>query len=824
MDSTVPIAGNWNVLVYYGVGGIGKTTLSERLEKWCRGELPPTDAWGPAPRTGLSGTCRIDLHRERGHMDLLSGLIAIRRAFGGVKPKWPAFDVAFATYWSSVYPNEPLPTGDGKDTVLSDGVRDSLAETLSDLGIPGAGITTRAVRKVVNEIRDGMRRRALFARYPGFAELLQQCADLPTADNPHLELLGDIAGLLDVDLTFWDGPHAPQIVVFIDTFERLEADPRRVDEAALNELVWRLPNVLFVITGRNYLDWHDEGRQELFIAGPLAWPGLVLENRIEPRQHRVGDLSAEDTAKVIDRGRQLYEVEVADDVAHQLATASGGLPQYLDLALELARNRKAVGGPPISVADVAVSTRALVLRVLEDVPPLEQRVIRAASLFPYFNRSIVAAAAGVEEYGVVDRALARSMIDQRGSTCYPYSMHDTIREAVRNSDHTVPNGWSAEDWKAAGERGLEALRGEVAAYSRATDIEGSLEALTLAIGLVSDQPLEVSGTEGVNYVDWLSRAIVFGPGIAVLARGLPVAPKTARGREISDFVNGNRAELPLETRVRLLDRVFRSGSSLMRPAGRHLGYELRDAGYWDEAIAVFAELVERFPSAVHKYQHAFTHATARRFDQALALGTGLPEFNKARLAMTVGYRHGRVVDYLGSEQRYAESLRAKERHREALAAEAIVIRLRALVEGAVDTSVLNDLRERALAANHSVALRGELLGRAYSNPAAITDDEMVWMERTDRIRNGGEPGYRTATMRLALALWRDDLAGLEAVAALARARRRPRSSLWIPVECVLDSYGFHVEAQPARWLEPYEVVRDRWRTIYDDWLSRVRAS
>lgn len=42
-----------NVLVFRGIGGIGKTELSGRLERWASGRLQPGEraGWGPPPRS-----------------------------------------------------------------------------------------------------------------------------------------------------------------------------------------------------------------------------------------------------------------------------------------------------------------------------------------------------------------------------------------------------------------------------------------------------------------------------------------------------------------------------------------------------------------------------------------------------------------------------------------------------------------------------------------------------------------------------------------------------------------------------------------------------
>ena len=54
-----------NVLVYYGVGGIGKSTLSERLEAWVKGELPLMIKARSSRRAGLSDQLLAAGHAEQ---------------------------------------------------------------------------------------------------------------------------------------------------------------------------------------------------------------------------------------------------------------------------------------------------------------------------------------------------------------------------------------------------------------------------------------------------------------------------------------------------------------------------------------------------------------------------------------------------------------------------------------------------------------------------------------------------------------------------------------------------------------------------------------
>lgn len=87
-----------NVLVYYGMGGVGKTRLSKELDSRYETGVEPGE---------LRATFRVDFD-EGGASDLEGILLGLRASLGRWKAKWPAFDLAFAVYWERAHPGVPL--------------------------------------------------------------------------------------------------------------------------------------------------------------------------------------------------------------------------------------------------------------------------------------------------------------------------------------------------------------------------------------------------------------------------------------------------------------------------------------------------------------------------------------------------------------------------------------------------------------------------------------------------------------------------------------------------------------------------------------------
>lgn len=109
----ISTAGLRNALVFYGVGGVGKSRLSERLEAWCRHHLTDQADWGHPPLAEPVRTARWDFNGLQGEVNVPSLLIALRVAVTSKDQKWPAFDLALALRQPGpvrASPHRPQPT------------------------------------------------------------------------------------------------------------------------------------------------------------------------------------------------------------------------------------------------------------------------------------------------------------------------------------------------------------------------------------------------------------------------------------------------------------------------------------------------------------------------------------------------------------------------------------------------------------------------------------------------------------------------------------------------------------------------------------------
>ena len=298
------------VLVFYGDGGIGKTTLLQKLEQLHRQRCPQ----------GLMG--RLDLAgADTTPPDLL--LYRLRRLFPTIP--FPSFSLALAEYGRRFHP-EQVYGNDRKELLQGAGpYADALAgglEVLANLSGVGAAVNAmKAAATAQRQLSEWVQRRAepwlqrsqslseeqLLAQLP-----LQWARDFRQAISSHLDEGWD-------DAITYSGP--PPLIA-LDTYETLwhsgmgrSGRRREPRERWLVDLVSELPEVLWVVGGRDRLSW-DEGYDQ-------GWSEAC-------EQHLVGQLSEEDARSFLAK-RGIREPAIVEKILRQAA----GVPFYLELETQL---------------------------------------------------------------------------------------------------------------------------------------------------------------------------------------------------------------------------------------------------------------------------------------------------------------------------------------------------------------------------------------------------------------------------------------------------------------------------------------------------------
>ncbi|MFJ9460919.1 ATP/GTP-binding protein [Kitasatospora sp. NPDC101447] len=461
-----------NVLVFHGVGGIGKTTLSRKLETALTDAAQRPAQWGePAwPASPRLLPVRADLARSAG-TDIEQLVLTLRLALARhVGRGLPAFDIALRRYWDTVHPGEPLEEylrrrglAAMAGEALPGQIKGAVGEAAQQLALPG--MVGSAAGQVAAALVTALRQRHEKAR--ALAGCLR-LADLLEAE-PDVEALSFYPHLLAWEIARLPAKHAVVPVVLLDGFEDVGDRTHRDLERLVQRVVWLLPNALFVITGRSRLQWADPALQgQLDYTGPAAWPGLAPASSpllpaartpapaAGPRQLLIGDFSPEDCEdylahRLTSGGQPLIPAPLRAVIARR----SHGLPLYLDLSalrfLEIRRTR------PPAADDFEADFPALVARTLQDLTGDERHVLRAVSLLDAFDLPLATAAAGMNHDAPALRLLERPFVHEDPAALWPYHLHALVRSTLRGADDRTDDRWSDQDWQRAADRAHTAL-------------------------------------------------------------------------------------------------------------------------------------------------------------------------------------------------------------------------------------------------------------------------------------------------------------------------------------------------------------------------------
>jgi len=621
-----------NVLTYYGVGGVGKTSLSRELEqRHGSGESPAAADW-PSWDKGFkrSVTARFDLANDVG-FDLERVLINLRVAVSAIGRPMHAFDIALGRYWQEVHRNESLADYMRADSRMSrvaealkvpDQILEGLKEVAGVFGGPTVAVSlaSQLAVTITKETRHRVAKRHAVQNCRRLVPLLESDADLESLSYyPHL-LAWDLAQAAKRrDYNF-------HIAAFLDTFEDIMRADQRQFERLINRLAWLMPNVLFIVTSRNRLEWADAlAEGYLDFAGPVRWPGLDLGATGEPSQHLVGYLSEADANKFLsERLRRDGSAAIPEPVRHKIAHDSEGYPLYLDLAvthyLQLVESDTEPG-----VDDFTGGFPALVNRVLRDLSPEERRLIRILSLLDSFDARLAAAIASLPSEAAANALVNRAFVDVDESAPLPYAIHRLLREQVRQSD-SGRDAFSAADWKRYAGRAFEELgvRFNETRATRNRPLVISL--LNQALGIADEFDLEVGWMADAAY-SYISDPL-WENSLRPLVRTPPVTEAGALARALIAITNrqfeGRGQTAIVLTEV--LDSGLLTGTSLDL-ATYYAAESFREIGQGQRSEELLRTLLSRETPIADLAVRGMVHRLRRngRFIEALEMIRTRPE-------------------------------------------------------------------------------------------------------------------------------------------------------------------------------------------------------
>ena len=214
----------------------------------------------------------------------------------------------------------------------------------------------------------------------------------------------------------------PPAVIMLDGYEVLTNTLERGDLAEVEDgwiwggdgMMWSLPNTVWVIAGRNR----------------LVWDRYDSDIRDSLEQHLLGNISAKDTEGFL---RQSGIEE--DALYHILYELTEGTPVYLDMCVNTYRQLKASHGAAYvpTAEDFGTTPTALAERFLRGMNSEHQRVIKLISCLPVsWTEDMALEAARDAGYlssrGPFDDICKLSLVEKDGIRS---KIHSTLRSTVR---------------------------------------------------------------------------------------------------------------------------------------------------------------------------------------------------------------------------------------------------------------------------------------------------------------------------------------------------------------------------------------------------------
>jgi tetratricopeptide (TPR) repeat protein len=808
-----------NVLVYYGVGGIGKTTLSEELERRFTG--PPG-----GDRDREHAAVRFDFAQSAA-FDMESYVLRLRASLGHLAHHWHAFDVAFSVYWERAHPGEPLDDFISRDTALRRtarriGLSEQIAATLTDaFGAAMPGVV-RAAHALTGLLYTEARRAVIEHRILKNCELL---AELLEADAD-VETLSYFPYLLAWDLDRLPPPH-PRALVLLDTFEEVTARPTREMERWLQRSVFLMPNVLFVITGRNRLDWADlRQATDLDFVGTHRWPLLHAgQAAAEPRQHLVGYLSATDAEfYLVTALTQDDQPVIPAGIRQRIVAASDGLPLYLDLAVTLYLDILAKGETPVE-EQFGQPLPEVCGRILRDLERDERGLLRAAALLDTFNPDMLRAACPQVPDSAVARFINRPFLELDPDRTWPYALHATLREAIREADRDLRDSWSPRERAEAANR----IGGYLEQSTRTAAGSGDRSTQVAAVG----QAIRLCQLTGQLF-DWL-------PGAAqqlLTCGGWGLLPDLPADDDspVSGLILGlqgarERRSGHLDSAITTMDAALARldlPPSLHQFLLLHRAHALRVAGRYAAASDDYQQLLQGGGDFVQDaaYWLADYHFLQGRFEEALSSLdelTGLPAELRGEVLRLKGHVYRVNALTAQAEAAYRQALElARQTANTAAEGKALTDLIQTLCW--VRPGEAQELQPHALEVNQ--ALRNQVEIVKINAAAAVALTQLGNLDEASTLIDAGlhltqQCGYRGGTVWCQVAralnqLTRGDIDASRRTAAHLAATVADLQGNQFWSEIVNWWTGYTGSPPPARttnWLDGEDTVKARWLAI-----------
>ncbi len=386
------------ILTFYGVGGIGKTSLRKKLAKLLEDN-----------KTGIVWTVldfEVPNFREQE-----TALFMLRKSLKKRhKIQFPTFDIAYAVYWKKTRPQIPM----NKENFPILGDKGVIADVISIVGsmsgFPIIGLVLKAGKVMLKAQK--------FLKNWWIKRGKKELSKLSQFEPK--EIAERLPMYWAVDLKDYLQQKHLSAVFFIDSYDALWEGARSearvfTQDEWVRELVSQLPEILWVICGRERVRWQEY---------QVDW-GKYL------KQHLVDSLADEDAK------RFLRSCEITDEIVQKvIVEGSKGVPYYLDLAVDTYFEIKNHYHREPVVADFAKTPKEVFIRFLRYLDKSEIETLKVLSVPRFWNYSLLEQLITEFKTGYPITAtseLCRFSFINQGALSDTWSMHQLMRESLKEN-------------------------------------------------------------------------------------------------------------------------------------------------------------------------------------------------------------------------------------------------------------------------------------------------------------------------------------------------------------------------------------------------------
>jgi len=381
---------DYSVLTYYGVGGIGKSSLQKHLKKH---HLDKDE-------DSIYSWVDFDIEANRTTHKTLR--ILAQNFKSKFKIKFPIFDIAYFVYWSKAFPDHDIK----KDSLpfLEEGsLLFQAVDTFSEAG-GIAGAVLDALDYVFKKSKE----------FSFDDDIKYELKNLNNLESDEAEEKLAIFFARDIEKYKEKNPDK-KVVIFFDTYEALwqinrSESNRYSQDEWVRYIIEQLENVLIVICGRESIKWKNVDSD---------WEKYL-------NQHILGGLDPKD-ARFFLRSCSIEE----EEIQNKIIESSEGLPYYLDLCVDTFYRIKNNGNTPTVKDFKNVSKDKIFERFMRYLDRPEQETLKILANARFYTKELFSSL--IEEFNTAYPVTAMNQLnsfsfisEDNGS----FFIHDLMRRSL----------------------------------------------------------------------------------------------------------------------------------------------------------------------------------------------------------------------------------------------------------------------------------------------------------------------------------------------------------------------------------------------------------